>query len=780
MDSVWGIDDNTSGSISDPFASVEIDAFNQTGSDWFNLMLTASVGGRPVHGVTFAATCETLAKSNEHFAKKHAVGRVGFSAITKAVPHAGDEWDEQVLMGKAFHGTKTGNKARILFDTGEWEPSIRTRAKNAAITGALLVNTGSTLDEAKMVISAIAGEPVPEDAIINAETPLSILKREASSIAKSNHIVYGKGNAQQAITWADHQMHVDKLPLDAAMDWSRVTTIARYLGEANSRYDPDFQEYARVLGVPYVLITKSWAHVNSGDYIIDTDKFATITTELAKRTPGPELMNAYSDHQQNLYDAIHRMAAELEVGVTDPTMDALVHIAMAAGSRGNNKTRKVATGNEVIAEATRHTFGADEAAAKTADSATSWNSLVASLCDLKKGAPALARAFNEAHLSFREGTELPASVDIIYSELAKSAVWIRASHHLAQSLGNTSTAHARMSTLKRSMLNNSATLFVSQNTTSRIREALQMRLKTLVRDVAVGKVPRLAIPIAPSLSTKTVLSTAMRSFMANIAKHLNTSKVAWATRYSHLAATYGVGKTDELKAKAVKFGTCSTAFSMLTSTSLLAIDDGFIDKTNFMGSYLVHSASNYRRKRGLPKLDPVKFQGITAAEQAVLLDDFYKPQVSFVSVELFCREKLTQFHDDIKDGMPKSPDDLVDLAVAPNLDSDGDVIMTPPEEPDVPASVTTLPADLMAAMSLNFSYKASPDLVMQSYNSEAAANTHAVKNGYSDFYAAFAALGEGARYDIESKYTVDALEAIHKEEKEHAVNSDEFAPALEN
>ena len=154
MDVLFDANDAHMNGIADPFVSIGIDPNDQTGSDWYNLMLSASLGGQAVHGVTFAATCETLAKKRQEFAAKHAVGRIHYNEQAVSVPHASDEWDEKNLTGRAFHGTKTGNKSRMLFDTGEWEPSIRTRAKNAAIAGALLVNSGSTMEEATEIMSA--------------------------------------------------------------------------------------------------------------------------------------------------------------------------------------------------------------------------------------------------------------------------------------------------------------------------------------------------------------------------------------------------------------------------------------------------------------------------------------------------------------------------------------------------------------------------------------------------------------------------------------------------
>ncbi|KAL9063350.1 MAG: hypothetical protein Q9161_009515 [Pseudevernia consocians] len=238
------------------------------------------------------------------------------------------------------------------------------------------------ISEAAGVAGAIAGEDIPIEAIANTEIPVSVLKREAASVAKANHVVYGRANAQKAISWDDHVLHASKLPENAAMDWSRATTIARYIGEANSRYDPDFRQYAKLKGVPYQLIMNCWATVSQADYVVHLDDYDLVPRVKVGTIPGGPLANAYGDHEQNLHDAIHRMHNELGNDLIDPKLESLVQIAMhRRGRRGNTK---IATGTEVLAEPTKHAFGAQNAAAATAESGTAWAALIDSLRDLTK------------------------------------------------------------------------------------------------------------------------------------------------------------------------------------------------------------------------------------------------------------------------------------------------------------------------------------------------------------------------------------------------------------
>jgi len=737
--------------IVDPFMDVEPDAFDQTGSDWYNLMLSASLGNIPVHGTTTAATCETLAKQTESFAAKHACGRIGFDEARKTSEHAGDEWYYANLKGRSFHGTKTTNRARLLFDSGEWEPSQRTRAKNAAFIGAILTTGGASLESALTMASAIAGEQIPADAITRTELPMQVIKREAAAASKPNHIVYGHGNAQRAIQWEDSQFRQEVLPPNAAADWSRVTTIARYIGEANAMVDPQYQAYASLYGVPYSLVVNSWATVSSADYILDPGTFEGIDVTAAEILPTSALLHAYDNHAEALYDAIHRVTNEMALGMQDPTLDSLVRAA--EGLRRKPGKTRLATGTYLLSEPTLHRYGAEKAAEAVGGSARSWDALTKAGSELVLSKRTLHSATNSAVLAYRERQYFDNHLEPLLAELCHSAIWLRANSYLSEMLANQAIARDRITKLKRTILGNSAPLSTNVILTARIRSAARMPALNLARRIIAGDIPKLKIAVDARYNVGTQSIADQRLFVASLAKHLETSKQEWVRRYQSLAAAYSLRNGPSDVQRAVEFGSAAKAFETVTGYLITQVDSGFVDPNTLGSSYLFHIAKNYARKRHIVSKDFGDLLGKTAAEQAIILDQILVPPISFVHVEDFCNTKLSLFYNDIVAGVEPM---FADSSPPPE---------TPLEEPKPTELDPNMLALVLELLDAPTPPRANYDAVLNTYDSEKTADAHARANGYATFLDAYAELGEKARMDKETSYTTTALNHILKNER---------------
>lgn len=755
MDSQRLADDNSFvKSVVDPFMDVEVDANSQTGTDWYTLMLSASLGNIPVHGSTYASTCETLTKTTEAFASGHAIGRVNFNAKAKATEHASEHWYNQNLVGRKYHGSKTGNKARMLFDTGEWEPSQRTRAKNSAFIGALLSTSGSNMDDAVAVASAIAGEEVPVEAITHTELPMQILKREAAASAKENHTVYGHANAQSAITWDDHQLHAEILPPNAALDWSRVTAIARYIGEANCMLDPEFIAYARAIGVPYALINGCWATTTTADYQINAADFAEIPLTVGAILPSAALNDAYSGHAEGLYDAIHRMANEVLSGLVDPTLEALLRIA--ENQQAKSGKTKLATGTYILSEPQAHKYNAEKAADATKDSARSWDAFTKSMAELITSNRHLEKAAADTVVASRARQDYYQSIEPLLAEVCLSAVWKRTLMYLNEMLGSSSKALERASRLKRSMLNNSAPLGASCILTARIRASATPQVLSVTKRIMAGDIPKLKIAVDARYGHNHNGLLQQRAFVAALNDHLKKSKVEWAERYKKLANTYGLAGGTQNKRQSVLFGSTAYAFSNLTGYLLSRHDARFVDPAVLASSYLVKITRSYVKKRHLSMPNLAKLTGKDAHEQAVELDSLLTPNISFVDVEDFVYNKLYMFYSDLVVG--KEPEDVpLGLPIIEEA-SDG-VAATEDEEA------------LLAAMEAEYQfidaqpvYTVSAETVLATYDSLSTADRHAQANGYTDFYDAYDQLADKARFDRENPYTNTGLNADAKAE----------------
>lgn len=739
-------------SIADPFMDAEYDPMVQTGGDWYRLMLAASLGGAVVHGQTVAPTCETIAKVDEVFARNHAVARIHINREVKDTPHAGHLWQLHNLRGKGYHGTRTTNKARMLFNTEEWEPSTRVRAANAAFVGGLLAAQGCSIADAVEIAGAVAGEPVPESAVINTELPMSVLKHEAAATAKSNHVVYGYANTQKAITWDAHQFHEKTLPADAALDWSRVTTVARYVGEANSMVDDTFIKYASEFGVPYSLVTGSWASVWASDYILNVDDFRVVPRLEVNAMPTPALNDVYDRQASNLYDAIHRMANEVKVGLSDITIESLLKIAEAY--KPKKGSRHIARGTELLGEATMHIYTAEAASNAVATSARSWDALVCAATELVGSNRQLKQACAAAVANFKQHRDFVHDLEPLFLELCDTPIWLRAFDYLKNALGNHYKAHDRMSKLKRSTLANSAPLDTPQVLTGRTRNVLTEPARRLATLALTGTMPlnRLSVDARRLVAHQNLDQHA--ALFASVNAHMSTTKKEWVQRYSRMAETYALSKTDKSEYYAVIYGAISKAFAMVNSYLLTRPADGFIDPQALTTSYVVAIAGNYVRKRHITKVNMQPLIGQNAFEQAALLDQWLKPKVTFTEIVAACHKRLFEFYSDIANG------------VAPRLVDDEAEEVTSALPPDTPKAVTEQDIKDLEAM---FAEMEKPvqnlySAVLNTYTSENQADLHARANGFENFLDAFEKMGDRARYDPETDYTNKGITAAIRQE----------------
>lgn len=738
--------------LADTFASVDFDAESQTGSDWYRLMLAASLDGAVIHGATTTATCETLAKVDEAFASKHAVARIKADLRKKQVKHASSDWRESNLIGRAYHGNTTENKSRMLFDTGEWEPATRVRAANAAFIGGLLCAQGSSLTDATYIASACAGEPIPSEAIINTELPLSVLKREAAATAKHNHVVYSYANTQKAITWDAHQFHEQTLPMDASLDWARITTIGRYIAESNISLDDRFLHYAEQVGVPYTLVKGSWASVHASDYIFDPQTFSEVRTDVGMILPTPELLGQYDKQASNTYDAIHRMANEVRSGLSDLTIDNLLRIAETYKQRQRPSKRAKATATELLGETTIHRYSSEFAAKAVSTASSSWDALISAVIELVQANRALKSSCASAVAKYKSKQEYQADLELLYLELCDSAVWLRAFDYLKAALGNHFRARDRMSHLKRSILANSAPLETPTVLTARTRRAMENYTIRLANLALVGKMPmnRMSIDSRRVVAHQNLDRHA--ALYTSVNAHLHTSKREWAERYQKMAEVYKLAGGAESSRKSVLYGCASKAFSMVNAYLMARVTDGFIDPGELTTSYLVAVAHNYVRKRHITRPNLQALSGKPAAEQALLLDQMLKPSVPFYECYEFCDKRLNEFYADIALGVkPQMPDD-------DEPEQEGPIEQA---KPDV-AQLVALFGQLDQVSPGKASYAA----VIGSYQSETQANKHAVVNGYSGFLDAYEALGAGARFDPEERYTQKGLQGDLEEHQE--------------
>ncbi|KAL5070664.1 hypothetical protein RYX36_021551 [Vicia faba] len=121
----------------------------------------------------------------------------------------------------------------MAYESGAWEPSMRSCARATSLLAAGLHAHGCTKEDAIKTVSIIASDDIDAEAIDGTLLPASHLKREMTIVSKANHRLFSRGSLQSGIIWDDSNLSLDASASTVAFDWGRVTTIARYIAEAN-------------------------------------------------------------------------------------------------------------------------------------------------------------------------------------------------------------------------------------------------------------------------------------------------------------------------------------------------------------------------------------------------------------------------------------------------------------------------------------------------------------------------------------------------------------------
>jgi len=729
---------------SDPFVDTEWDCDEQTGADWYMLALTASLGGKAVHGLNCAPTCETLSKVPYAVADKRTHGLIRVSEKKKQVECAGDEWDMQPYTNPDFKGTQTSAGTVLAFDQGAWEPSMRTRARESSFLAAGIAAHTSNVQSATDIVSMIAAEEVDEEAVHCAIIPVSHLKREVVAVNKGSNKLFSRGTTQRMITWEDQNLTQETLPPQAAVDWGRVTTLARYIAEANVRYDPKFKMLATLKGVPFQLIRGAWAYVATSDFDLDPASFKDIPACEMTKYGIPSMKDAYVGHQMDVLAAAANALSRASYDHSPLSVEALLRMVSSVRGRVKGKTRVVMRGTEELASIDTHSMDAEKAALAVTEGATAHNELVKAISRKLFSSKPLLKSAQIIATSSRDGSVNLAKVHEVTPHIFSQPVWDDAFGELSRTFNSTSVARTRLAKLKRSLTKSSFALDVPIVFTGNILRRMEEPCITYSKKAVIRPAPKMN-PLALGLSDRNLTGMMMLHAAADFArKHLTESKEAWASRYDSWAKAYNAVGTEEAHDKAVMYGTAAAAFRALSQETVLMVESRFVDGSAPKKSYLYKAAKAYSRKRRLRL--PAKFDRMfaTAKDIALALDKQYEPIVSFEEVEQFCFERLSEFAEDlVGKRVPEVPDEPEDL-------QEGAEEVAEEFEDD----------DLDALMFGGMDEQPLEIKVLGSYDDLDQAEKVAKANGYSTFADAVADLREGARYDTETEYTRRGLAAL--------------------
>jgi hypothetical protein len=744
------------GALADAWCDEPLDFEEQTGADWYAKMLSASLGGKVVHGANIIPACELLAKTTEDFAENYIHGRVGYEPDTLDASRAEDDPIDAPYFGHDYHGTTTASGEVLAYDTGLWEPSSRQRARSAAVLAADMASvTGKPL-EAIDAVSIITASEVPIAAVENTMVLLSATKRAAATVSKPNHKIFQMATIQRAVTWEDSALQSDKLPPGAAVDWSKVTLVARYLGEVNCAYDDRFRLYARAKGVPYALIKNAWAWCSDFDSVLDLgDKLKppALPPDLV-----PSVTDSLSEHVDSILVTVNSTIQALKEGTTDNAIDALVRIAEHYNRKQGATQKIVSTGAENIAEIRSHKHNAESARAVTSSANTSYEALVEAISGYVTKDRTAKLLLQEVVTDGRQAKNYKLSE--LANKVLKNVVWKSAADILSQTIGEISTAVTRMARLKRTFGRFSTPWGVegvysadSSNRGTFIR---------LFKDSLLAKPKFVPVKLYQLTETQHVSLKTVQTLANRVYEHLTVYRKAWSERYDAWAAAWASRASNKSHPKAkelsVKYGAAASAFNSVTSAGLMSPDTGYVDLATLPACYLAKAMKNYVKKRRKPEVKTKDKEVHSMADLAQIYDDALKPEVSFVSVELFVRERLKMLADDLKDGSGEP-------TVSGGAD-DMELTETKVEASVAPPAAAPSAVDTMALMMKMFASapRVTEQKVAATYPTPEMAEEHAKANGYSSFHEAYEKLKEKARFDDASDYTAIGMSAAKNAE----------------
>jgi len=331
-------------------------------------------------------------------------------------------------------------------------------------------------------------------------------------------------------------------------------------------------------------------------------------------------------------------------------------------------------------------------------------------------------------------------------------VWNDALTELSYKISSVPTSRARLAKLKRGWTGSSTSFDVPISFTGFMLKRLEPTTLTVAKAAVIAPAPKMN-PLAIGLSERQLEGVLAMHSAANFArKHLTESKELWAARYASWSEAYALNPAEYSHRKSVMYGTAAAAFRALTVDTLLMPESRFVDGSNARKTYIAMAAKGYARKRRLKKPAKLERHFRDAQDIAEVLDDQYEPIVTFVDVEQFCHERLSEFAADIvNQELPEEPEPPIDLP--------GDTVVeeTVEEEYD---------DDLDDLLFGDYEEESLESRVLRSYDSPEIAEAHARANGYDTFSAAVEALGERARHDTELEYTLAGLAAMARADKE--------------
>jgi hypothetical protein len=623
-----------------PFEAEGIDHTKKTGSDIYTTMLAASLGGKSITALSCAGSCEVLTKVSAEYAQKYKVGFVKPGGQAKAVPSLDKEGTIVARTGSTFSGVKKASAFTVLMEATTWTSTAVTRVKNAATLAAALQVMGVSEEKSLAVAGDALGEEIPEDVVAGVVVPLSLAKKDAATTSKARSALFLPDHVIKTVVWDDTQLQTRPERDKEAVDWGRVTTVARYIGAVNWMLDPNFRSYATVYGVPYDVVNNHWATLPTAAYLA-LDNWTAV-----QRPPTPSisvLMEA-STVASSAVEAINLpLSLYKKVGLTgefDAILTALDRVRLPGP-----KTLRTA-GSDVLNGVTGHTVRQETAHLLVKGSESSFNALVSAIlahvCSDRDLSSSVVKFHHQWKSASLDDEHYSRDVKLMADKLFTKATFAAATVELEKVLGSNRAARERMAKLRRQIFQNSSALHDNVVVTSASIPTLLPVLRSVAAKVSGGKFGHLKVPTLLLNPAAAIIAGKRAEMIKAATEYLNEAREFWGNSYERKSRAIRVIRADD--SLAIRYSLAAKAMRSVTPQDLIAWQSDYVSISSVPASYLAVAVANYARKRSIVKVEPQSNE--TIREFARRADKVLHPRVTFESTLDFVIGKMAHLAGD--------------------------------------------------------------------------------------------------------------------------------------
>jgi hypothetical protein len=758
--------DEESEYVLNPWLSVDPDCSKQSAGDWFTIMLTASMGGKSVHGCNAAPACEVICKANDYANVEAGVGFVRWDPKVAKRPLIGKDISDQYYKRHAFKGTVTTSGNILAYESGLWEPSMRARAKSTSLLAAGIHAHGCTLKDAIETVSIIASDEIDEEAVSSAILPASHLKREMTIVSKANHRIFSRGTIQSGIEWDDANLNISSNATSMAFDWGRVTAIARFVAEGNIQICSMFRGLAQTTGVPYYIVRDAWAYVTPTDYHLTPDLFSSVKKVDLNAYGIPSIKGAFVDHEDDVMIAITRALDKRSLVPDSDTYRSYTSLYQSAKERKarRNKIHVVSALDYAPPSPLIHNVGTQEACDIVAEASAPFNALVRAIATRKHNDPTIRNMFERLHSIGTDSDSYLEALDNLTFSIFDKGTWLlartigeEAMREGAQTcLTDTSYVNLMLGRLKVDMFGHPTHVGAEV----RFSNSLLVRLRPYTKKIVmeIDEVPPVASMSQMRLAGAELNETAalIASLAGKAEKWLPTIRKDVSLTFEKWAESLSDSMVPGIIQAEANFIITSYALKHLELASCMHQTTGFVDGAAPLRSYVWGGLKKLSKIYGYMVPDPKRCLYANALMMADELDSACDLPFKMRSVVEFVTNVLNDVVGDL----------LVDSVYLPpsmmleNVFRDNPAPSSPGYDVDImeDAEIEDF-LSLCMGEELNKADDNTRDPYIQALNSYPSANLaeqYARANGYRDFKDAFEHVGMNTMYVDTNDYIIAA------------------------